>query len=245
VKTPEFLERIISRRTMIAGTGMTILAATGWARAAAALSDATGSALSAKEALANLKAGNERFASGQLHLKSDLAGARKKLVGGQKPFATILCCSDSRVPPEIIFDQSLGDIFVVRVAGNVVDTDDLGSIEYALLHLKSPLLVVVGHQKCGAVDAALGAMKGHADEPPNITALLKLVEPGLKGLDMSLPAQELLEAGVRANVQWSLKQLREAPEIKAMLERKTLGLAGGIYQLESGKVKFLEESIQL
>lgn len=235
--------RLISRRTMIAGTGMAALAATSWGRTAAASSDVAGSKGNAKDSLARLKAGNARFVSGELHTKEYLAETRKRLTGGQHPFATILCCSDSRVPVELVFDQTLGDLFVVRVAGNVVSTEVLGSIEYAALHLKSPLLVVMGHERCGAVDAALAALKGHADEPPNITALLNLIEPGLKGLDMSQPTQKMLTAGVEANVQWSLKQLREAPEIKGMLDKKSLGIAGGVYHFDSGRVQFLEESI--
>jgi carbonic anhydrase len=240
---PEDSSRIISRRTMIAGTGMAMLAAASWGRDAAATPSVTAGKGGAKESLAKLKAGNELFVSGQLHTTEYLAETRKKLEGGQHPFATILCCSDSRVPVEIIFDQTLGDLFVVRVAGNVVSTEVLGSIEYAALHLKAPLLLVMGHQRCGAVDAALESIKGHANEPPNITALLNLIEPGLKGLDMSQPAEKLLAAGVDANVHWSVKQLRESPEIKAMLDRKTLGIVGGVYQFDSGRVKFLEESI--
>src|SRR5205814_6637151 len=124
------------------------------------------------EALAELKAGNARFVRGESQLR-DLPQARQALAAGQHPAAIILCCSDSRVPPELVFDQTLGRLFVVRAAGNVVDPALLGSIEYAVEHLGARLLVVLGHSSCGAVDAAL---KG-GSASPNLRALVERIAP--------------------------------------------------------------------
>jgi len=249
--------RRISRRTVLGGLGAAAaFAAMPTSRAASAggafaLASPSGasdedkgsSPINASGAMERLKTGNARFVSGHLRGKNDLPEIRKKLVVGQHPFATVVCCSDSRVPPEIVFDQSLGDIFLVRVAGNIIDTDVLGSIEYAVLHLKTPLLFVLGHQKCGAVDAALAELQGEGHEPENITALLRKITPGLKGVDLKLPKDQLLQAAVEANIQWTVKQLREAPELKRVLDSKKLGLASAVYELASGNVRIMEQSI--
>ena len=112
----------------------------------------------------------------------EAASWRKHLTAVQQPFATILACSDSRVPPELVFDQGFGDLFVIRVAGNIVATDVLGSIQYATRHLHTPLVVVMGHESCGAVTAAVDALEGRGKEPRFIAALVAAIEPGLKGL---------------------------------------------------------------
>jgi carbonic anhydrase len=243
----------ISRRAVLGGLGAAAaFAAMPGARATFALappendkndSGHAAPGVSAREAMERLKKGNQRFMDGRLSAKPDLVGRRKKLVAGQQPFATILSCSDSRVPPELVFDQSLGDIFIIRVAGNIIDTDVLGSIEYAVLHLKTPLLYVLGHQKCGAVDAALAELQGHAHETENITALLHKIIPGLKGLDLKLPPEQLLQAAVEANIRWTVKQLRAAPELKPVLDSKKLALVSGVYELASGNVRIMEQSI--
>jgi carbonic anhydrase len=239
--------RPISRRAVLTGLGgAAAFAAMPGARASFALGGSASDAsptVSAHQAFERLKTGNDRFVAGRLPEKRDLVDLRKKLVDGQQPFATILGCSDSRVPPELVFDQNPGDLFMVRVAGNIVDTDMLGSIEYSVLHLKAPLLLVMGHQKCGAVDAALAELQGQANEPENITALLHRITPCLKGLDLKLPKDQLLQAAVEANIHWTVQQLREAPEIKRMLDSKKLGLASGVYELASGRVRILEQSI--
>jgi carbonic anhydrase len=194
-------------------------------------------------ALDRLMAGNRRFATGNLTPRKDLAEARRALVSGQEPFAIVLGCSDSRVPVEPVFDQSVGDVFVVRVAGNIIASDVLGSIEYAILHLHSPLIFVLGHQKCGAVSAALAAKEGKANEPEHIMDLLALIQPGLTGLNMQQNPDALLEAAVEANVRWTLQQLHTDSEVRRLLDKKTIGIVGGVYHLESGEVKILEKSI--
>src|SRR5436305_8985823 len=162
-------------------------------------------------ALDRLKEGNRRFADGTTRHAHEGADWRKYLVGGQRPFATVLGCSDSRVPVELVFDQGFGDLFVVRVAGNVVADDVVGSVAYAALHLRTPLFVVMGHAGCGAVTAALDAKLKKAREPERIEALLKLIEPGLKGLDLTPAYPRLLDTAVEANVRWSLRQLADLP----------------------------------
>jgi carbonic anhydrase len=230
----------ISRRGALAGLGAGLSVAAFAPGAFARALDtrpAGGKQKTGREALEALMEGNQRFVHGKPMQREDLASARRDLVAGQSPYAIVLACSDSRVPVETVFDQSLGEVFVVRVAGNVVSTDVLGSIEYAAIHLHSPLVYVLGHQKCGAVVAALAAKEGKANEPPHITELLGRIVPGLTGLNMQENPEVLLASAVEANVRWSLQQLRQAPEIQRLLGKNELMLAAGIYQLESGEVK--------
>ena len=164
---------------------------------------------------------------------------RKELAGGQQPFAAVLGCSDSRVIPEMVFDQGFGDLFVVRNAGNVVADDVAGSLQYAGLHLHVPLLVVLGHENCGAVSAALASIYHRAEHPERIEALVKMIEPGLKDLDPKLMGEAQLKAAVEANVRWSMHQIAESPEGKKALEEKRFDMVGAVYQLETGAVRFM------
>ena len=135
--------------------------------------------IDSQKALDLLKEGNNRFVSGAMTPKDDYAELREKLSAGQQPFAVVLCCSDSRVAPEIIFDQKLGDLFVIRIAGNVVDKHVLGSIEYAVEHLGTPLVIVMGHSCCGAVTATrLGEAL-----PDNIMAIARRIKPSINTTD--------------------------------------------------------------
>lgn len=195
----------------------------------------------AAAALARLKEGNQRFADGKPRHAHESADWRKQLVGNQKPFATILGCSDSRVPIELVFDQGFGDLFVVRVAGNVIAPDVVGSLAYAVAHLATPLVIVLGHQGCGAVAAALQALEGPSKEPPGIRALMKLIEPGLPKTLPGKATGERINAAVEANVRWSMKQLAQLPEAKKALEAKRFGLFGAVYELTSGLVRFLSD----
>jgi carbonic anhydrase len=193
----------------------------------------------AQEALTKLKAGNLRFVEGKaLHPHQDV-DKRKLLAEGQNPFATVLGCSDSRVPPEMVFDQGLGDLFVIRVAGNVVSPSEYGSVEFAVTQLKTPLVVVLGHEKCGAVAAALDGMFRMAKAPAGIEALLRLIKPGLKDIDPKLARDRQIVTGVEANVRWSIKQIADSPEGKKALREKRLAIVGGIYELGTGRVRFL------
>jgi carbonic anhydrase len=190
-------------------------------------------------AMERLKAGNDRFADGKTRHAHEGADWRKQLVAGQKPFATVLGCSDSRAPVELVFDQGFGDLFVVRLAGNVIADDVIGSIAYAGLHLRTPLFVVMGHAGCGAVAAALDAKLKKAKEPELIEPLLKLIDPGLKGLDTKLEYPAMLDAAVEANVRWSLRQLTSIPAARQAVRRYRCVFAGAVYDLQSGKARFL------
>lgn len=190
-------------------------------------------------ALDRLRAGNRRFAAGTTRHAHEGAAWRRQLVGEQRPFATVLGCSDSRVPVELVFDQGFGDVFVVRVAGNVIAADVVGSVAYAGLHLRTPLFVVLGHAGCGAVTAAVDAKLKKAKEPEAIEALVRLIDPGLAGLDLSLPPAALLDAAVEANVRWSVRQLASLPAARRAVERHQCEIVGAVYDLRTGQVRVL------
>jgi carbonic anhydrase len=194
----------------------------------------------AAEALTQLKEGNARFVSGRLRHAHQAANWRKHLKSAQQPFATILACSDSRVPPELVFDQGFGDLFVIRVAGNIIATDVLGSVQYATRHLHTPLVVVMGHESCGAVTAAVDALQGRGREPRFIAALVAAIEPGLKGLPADLEGADRVHAAVEANVRWSMRQLAALPESQLALKRKKSSLVGAVYDIAKGTVRFLD-----
>jgi carbonic anhydrase len=197
------------------------------------------SSRNATEVLQRLRDGNQRFVAGESihdHASKDW---RKRLAAGQKPFAAILGCSDSRVPTELVFDQGFGDLFVIRIAGNVISTDVVGSLQYAWHHLHVSLLMVLGHAGCGAVTAALDAKFKRAHEPERIEALARMIQPGLKDIDPRLPPDKQLSAAVEANVRWSMRQLAELPEAKKAMEEKRLELVGAVYDLKTGKVRLL------
>jgi carbonic anhydrase len=193
----------------------------------------------AQQALTRLREGNQRFVEGNVRHGHESRSWRAAQVADQHPFAVILGCSDSRVPIELVFDQGFGDLFVIRVAGNVISMDVLGSIGYAVAHLHTRLLLVMGHEGCGAVTAALQAQDA-GNEPPNIAALVQLIGPGLRGLDPNLAGAARLSAAVEANVRWSMRQLAAQPAGQRLLESGQLVLAGAIYELETGRVRHLE-----
>jgi len=200
---------------------------------------AAGTSVISAEALQRLVDGNARFAEGKsAHGHEDLAW-RKQLTAGQHPFATVFGCSDSRVPSELLLDQGFGDLFVVRVAGNVGGADDLGSIEYAVIHLNTALVLVMGHEGCGAVTAALGADSTWADEALGIQTLLKRIAPSLKDVNRSLPQSEQVHLGVEANVRRSVALLRSTPELKARISSGVLDVVGSVYDLETGRIRLL------
>jgi len=195
---------------------------------------------SADEALARLRDGNARFVRGEARFPTHLPEIRAALTDGQQPFATVLGCSDSRVPPELVFGAGLGDLFIVRLAGNVVSVEVMGTLQYAGLHLATPLFVVLGHEGCGAVRAALDATRPGSSEGSRIEALLKSILPGLAGVDRELEPAVLLSRAVEANVRWSLRQLRATPEVQARAAEGLMKLVGAVYELETGRVRFLD-----
>lgn len=198
-----------------------------------------GNRYTAEEALARLIAGNGRFVRGEARFPTVQKEVLAALAKGQQPYTTILGCSDSRVPPELIFDAGFGELFIVRVAGNVVSPEVMGTLQYAGVHLRTPLFVVLGHEGCGAVSAALAARTG-AQEPARIALLLENILPGLRDLRTELAPESELCAAVEANVRWSMHQLLETPEAKARAAEGTMKLVGAVYELESGSVRFLE-----
>ena len=150
----------------------------------------------ADQALERLKEGNARFVNGEAHFPTVQKEVLADLTKGQQPYATILGCSDSRVPPEVIFDAHLGELFVIRVAGNVLGASIFGTLQYAASHLRTPLVVVLGHEGCGAVKAALASRFEGAAHKSRIAILLENILPALDGIDPSLPPEALLSAGV-------------------------------------------------
>jgi len=189
----------------------------------------------ASDALARLKEGNQRFVGGQSRHAHESASLRHQLVSGQHPFAIVLGCSDSRVPVELIFDQGFGDLFVIRVAGNIITDDVLGSIEYARIHLNSGLLVILGHEGCGAVTAALEARKHASSDPHGIQTIVKLITPAISNIDDSLPVPEQLHRGVESNVRWAHEELKNLSETRNL----HLSTVGAVYDLE-GSVRWLD-----
>ena len=192
------------------------------------------------EALDRLKAGNARFVNGRAQFPTVQKEVLAELAKGQHPYATILGCSDSRVPPELVFDARFGELFIIRVAGNVLGAPILGTFQYAGAHLKTPLFVVMGHEGCGAVEAALAWKFEGAVQKSRIQVLLEDILPALDGLDGAQPAEALLRAAVEANVRHTVRRLLETPEGQARLATKEMKLVGAVYDLESGHVRFLE-----
>jgi carbonic anhydrase len=199
----------------------------------------TAPGISAAEARARLVHGNARFVRGKARFPTVQSKVRAALARAQRPYATILGCSDSRVPPELVFDAGLGHLFIVRVAGNVVSPEVLGSLQYAGAHLGTPLFVVLGHEGCGAVQAALDSKLHGKRERSRIEVLLRNILPGLEGVDPALEPGARLQAAVEANVRWTLRQLRETPEAKMREAEGVMALAGAVYELRTGRVRFL------
>jgi carbonic anhydrase len=193
----------------------------------------------ADQALERLIAGNERFVAGEARFPTIQKEILAQLAKAQRPYATILGCSDSRVPPELIFDAGFGELFIVRVAGNVISPEVLGTLQYAGVHLRTPLFVVLGHDGCGAVGAALAIRRKDTQEPARIALLLDAILPGLRDLPSGLTPEEEVREAVEANVRWSMRQVLKTPEGKARTAEGTMKLVGAVYELTNGRVRFL------
>jgi carbonic anhydrase len=215
--------------------------------------------VSPADAIARLKQGNGRFTAGNMqhpHESSDeraymatnsyenlgmtaaeAAKRRAELTKSQHPFAIIVSCSDSRVPPEIVFDQGLGDLFVLRVAGNVINDESLGSIEYAVDHLVVRLIVVLGHQRCGAVKAAKETIAAKGKAPGHIESLVTAIKPAVEST-----TNGDLDATIKANVKHVVDALRSStPILKAKVDSGDVQVIGGYYSLDTGAVTFLDQ----
>src|SRR5262245_17384542 len=197
------------------------------------------SSITPQEALARLVEGNARFVRGEARFPTVQKEILADMAAGQSPYATIIGCSDSRVPPELIFDAGFGELFIVRVAGNVISPEIMGTLQYAGMHLRTPLFVVLGHEGCGAVDAALAVKHHDKAMPARIALLLDSILPGLTDLRSGLEPDDERRAAVEANVRWSMRQILETPEAKARAAEGVMKLVGAVYELETGRVRFL------
>lgn len=185
--------------------------------------------MSPKEALQLLMDGNERFVNDKSHCPDRNQARREAIAAKQKPFAVILGCSDSRVPPEIAFDQGLGDIFTVRVAGNVVGSTELDSVAYSAIYNGSAIIMVLGHENCGAVAAVL------AHTTHDIPAVAKLITPAMNTKNRTM------EAAVKANIYNSVMHIKQSPSIAKLIKEGKVDVVGALYALDTGKVQLLPE----
>jgi len=197
--------------------------------------------MSADEALLKLKTGNDRFCAGNPRFSPVQKEVLANLAKGQQPYATILSCSDSRVPPELIFDVGFGEIFAVRVAGNVLSPEIAGSMQYAFEHLRTPLFLVLGHIGCGAVNAALDARLRGARQVSRIQILVDNILAGLDSVELKLDPEARHAQAVEANVRWSIRQIRETPEGRHYKAEGRAKLVGAVYEIETGRVRFLDD----
>lgn len=193
----------------------------------------------AEDALNRLKEGNARFLSGHARFPTVQREVLADLAKGQQPYATVLGCSDSRVPPELLFDAGFGELFVIRVAGNVLGPAIAGTLQYAGTHLHTPLFVVMGHEGCGAVEAAIAEKFRGARHGSRIATLLANIEPALADLDPALPPEALLSAAVEANVRWTIRRLLESPEGRLRAAQGDVQVVGAVYEIATGRVRFL------
>ena len=206
--------------------------------------------ISAHEALERLRQGNQRFAA-DARSPQELAYTRRRaeLAAGQEPFAAILGCSDSRVPVEIVFDQSLGDLFVIRVAGNIVAPSQIGSVEFAAERYGTRLVVVLGHSSCGVIQATIEQLRRTTvSESPHVSSIINRVRPIVQGLletDVSDDPEALVRQAVRANVRASADHLRHGSQvIESLIESEGLLVVGAEYSLETGIVDFFDGALQ-
>jgi len=202
--------------------------------------------IAARDALERLREGNRRFARGAPRSDSPASQARRKeLTAGQEPFAIILGCSDSRVPAEIVFDQGLGDLFVIRVAGNIVASSQVGSVEFAVERFGTRLVVVLGHSQCGAVQATLEELQRPTDrQSRNLRSIVDRIRPSVQALlatELRHDAEALVRQAVRANIRVSANHLRHGCELlERLAEKGDLLVVGADYSLETGVVEFLD-----
>lgn len=202
--------------------------------------------IAAREALDRLREGNERFRANVLSINSLVSYMRRgELTDGQAPFAIILGCADSRVPAEIVFDQGLGDLFVIRVAGNIVAPSQVGSVEFAAARYGTPLVVVLGHSQCGAIAATIEDIRSKGpNASSNLRSIVERIRPSVEGLfdtDLAEDEAALTAHAVRANVRASTNHLRHgSPLLEKLIQDEGLLVVGAEYALDTGKVEFFD-----
>jgi carbonic anhydrase len=235
---PNALFPSLSRRSLFGlGAGLALTASLtgpGWAQGAAA----PPAAISGAEALERLMAGNARYAANKPNQR-DFSAGRAARTRSQHPFASIVSCADSRLAPELAFDQGAGDLFVVRVAGNFVNEDGLASLEFGAAVLQSPLILVLGHTRCGAIASTIDVVKNGTQLPGHLPSLINAIKPAVLDAQKA-GAPDLLEAAIEANVRLNVERLKSAAPILAeRVAQKKLTVAGGVYDLATGKVKLI------
>ncbi len=193
-------------------------------------------AIGAEQALQLLLEGNQRFVAGKLERPNQMPVRRAEVAKGQHPFAAVLACSDSRTPPEIIFDRGLGDIFTVRVAGNVADQVVIESLDYSVKHLGVRVVMVLGHRRCGAV---IAAVEGHEEANEDVGPMLRELKPAVQA-SRGMPGDPV-ENAVRENVKLVVKNLAASRELSAMVKSGELKIVGGIYDLDTGTIEMLKD----
>ena len=207
-------------------------------------------AMSARDALERLREGNRRFAADLRSLEVLASHTRRAdLLGGQQPFAIVLGCSDSRVPAEIVFDQGLGDLFVIRVAGNVVAPSQVGSVEFAAAKFGTPLVVVLGHSRCGAIEATIQELQQPAGtRSRNLRSIVNRVRPSVESLlatELRHDPDALMREAVKANVRASVDHLRHGSEVlEDLVATSGLRIVGAEYSLETGLVEFHDDALE-
>ena len=198
--------------------------------------------MNGQDALSKLLEGNKRYVAGEARTGDKTPEERAKLAEGQSPYAVIVSCADSRVPPELAFDAGPGDLFVIRVAGNVVDDFELASIEYAVAVLESPLVMVLGHQSCGAVDAAVKSQTEDANYPGHIHDLVEAIRPAVQAAQEGSDDGDLLEASIAKNAQMVVDSLKDSkPIVGQAVEDGKLTIVPARYSLETGEVTLIGE----
>jgi carbonic anhydrase len=194
----------------------------------------------ADEGLRRLMDGNARFLKGTARFPTIQKDVLTSLAHAQHPYATIIGCSDSRVPPELLFDANFGELFVIRVAGNVYSPEIAGSLQYAGVHLRTPLFVVLGHENCGAVQAALDVKFRKLTEPSRIELLLQDIMPCLEHVDEHAEPAHQMRMAVEANVRWTMRQISETPEVRARMADGVYKLVGAVCNIKNGRVRFIK-----
>jgi carbonic anhydrase len=231
----------LSRRHLMLGAGATLAASTlswsrGWAAEPAA-ADAP-NAIAPEAALERLMQGNARYAANAPEQR-DFSAGRAARTSAQYPIAAILSCADSRVSPELVFDQGPGDLFVVRLAGNFVDDDGLASLEYAVKFLGAPIVMVLGHTNCGAVAAAVKVVMERAVLPGHLPELIKSIEPAVIAAHDRHPS-DLVAAAIEENVKLNVTRMKDdEPILSEALAAKKIAAVGGVYDIATGKVSLL------
>lgn len=226
----------LSRRGVFSGMGvLAATAAVGAVSAGAAIAQPTRAVDTPDAAFARLMEGNARYVSGQLN-ERDFSAGRAARAQGQAPFAAILGCADSRVAPELAFDQGPGELFIVRVAGNFVTPDGLGSLEFGAAVLGAKVIMVLGHTSCGAVNATVAALQKGNSLPGHIAGLVTSMKPGIESV-VNSPGADMEQRAVVANVQANVRRLQtEKPILSEMVAAGKLKVVGAYYDLASGKV---------